>query len=202
MTGYGKRLAWLEDRVFEPVVDHRTFDRADLLNRAAPWLAGWGILRESMTTAHVERIEAAAADFWAFGFMRPGTPSFWTFMPHLGEADPLVRRVNAMIHDARRGKHAGPFVLPEAVADAWQDDPDAGALDDCDGCGYHVPRHRFAACPLCGAALGCLFFYRRHGVFAPRYRLPAEAIDEARHALTPFVDQLLDDAAIRAASEH
>ena len=196
-----RRLARIEARVAPRAPGwHRESDRRDVTGRAASWLAGWHVLRETMAAHHVEHVESVVLPAcWGFACRRQGeivSPSFGVPF-ELSDTDALVKAVDVAIHGARPGSYVawtGPFALPETLADAYQERGYASPGDDCESCGFRTPAGWFERCPLCGGAMGCLNYHRAHETFAPAFTTPTELIDTYRREIAPHVDHLLEEA--------
>ena len=218
MASLNQRLAVLEGRVPAPSSDGHALELGQLTTNLTRWLVGWETLSQTMAPEHVAIVEAEVPDWWAWTCHRGR--AWLTFTANQFSAtNHLAYRVVCLINDAAASRHAGPFVLPPAVAAVYVADDRASANDDCGDCGYVLPSHTgwsdvrgghggtwldaahdyFDACPLCGGPVGCLMYMRRHdGVPAPTYQLPDDRLATAwnevsQHLQTIETEYLIDE---------
>jgi len=172
--------------------------RDQTIDRASQWLGCWLVLRETMTPAHVERVDEVLPDAWGWLHLEnsPRPPHLAWHMPYR-HPDPLIRHVNTRIHRLLAGKHHGAFALPASVADVVTERTEQAFADDCADCGVELPSGAFTICPLCGGTdVGVLRWYRRHGdggQLAPIAAIPTEAITAMRPVVAQVFDQILED---------
>lgn len=161
-----------------------------ILDRAAPVLAAYTVLAETMDPDDVARVELAIVD--SFRWVRVSSlsvPELWFTPGHRGD-DPLVENVLRLCRDGAYGRHRGPFELPHAVAAEYVK-PSMYIGNQCSECGYSLLRV-FDRCPLCGGEVGESGVYsRRHGREPPRFRLPPALVEEWRGRLYPIVEAWL-----------
>jgi len=195
-----RRLARLEARVTPRSPGwHRASHRRDVTDRAASWLGGWHLLRETMAPRHIEHVESVVfSSCWTFASRRAGevvSPAF--SVRELADTDALVQAVDVAVRCARPGSYVawrGPFAMPETLADAYTTRGYVNPNDDCESCGFHVPAGWLECCPLCAGALGCLKYHQARGTYAPTFTIPEQVIDAYRSDLAAHVDHLFGEA--------
>lgn len=211
MSGVLRRLARLEGLI-TPVQRHDDGapERERLATNLTNWVAGWGVLSQTMDPDHVGIVEAEVPDWWKWTGHRDRV--WLTF--HFGQftaRSHLAYQVCRMVQDAVRGTHRGPFTLPAEVASIYVADDRASPNDQCGACGYHLLSHtgwsnvrgghggvmldaayaHFDACPLCGGPVGCNMFFRLNDRrSAPTYQLPPDRLSAVRGEVTQYLETI------------